>query len=47
MSVRASASIPSSCSGAMYWKVPSRVPLPVIGSSAVGIAASSERESGG
>ena len=29
MSVRASASFPSNCSGAMYWKVPTMVPSPV------------------
>jgi hypothetical protein len=29
MSVRASASLPSSCSGAMYWKVPRMVPFSV------------------
>ena len=31
MSLRASASLPSSCSGAMYWKVPSTVPRSVSG----------------
>ena len=29
MSLRASASLPSSCSGAMYWKVPRIVPSAV------------------
>ncbi len=36
MSVRASASCPSSCSGAMYWKVPSTVPAVVSGFTSVG-----------
>ncbi len=31
MSARASASSPSSCSGAMYWKVPSTAPASVSG----------------
>ena len=37
MSVRASASLPSSCSGAMYWTVPRTVPASVSGIS-VGIS---------
>ena len=36
MSVRASASFPSSCSGAMYWNVPSRLPASVSGLACVG-----------
>ncbi len=36
MSVRASASAPSSCSGAMYWNVPSTVPAVVSGFISVG-----------
>ena len=36
MSVRASASLPSSCSGAMYWNVPSRLPASVSGFACVG-----------
>ena len=38
MSVRTSASCPSICSGAMYGSVPSRVPWPVSGLSAVASA---------
>jgi hypothetical protein len=40
MSVRASASAPSSCSGAMYWKVPRIVPSVVSGRASVGISVS-------
>ncbi len=36
MSLRASASLPSSCSGAMYWKVPTIVPSAVSGPAIVG-----------
>ncbi len=36
MSVRASASAPSSCSGAMYWNVPRTVPAVVSGFISVG-----------
>ena len=36
MSVRASASVPSSCSGAMYWNVPRIVPCTVIPAGVVG-----------
>ena len=38
MSERASASLPSSCSGDMYWYVPSRAPASVSGFSCVGSA---------
>ena len=46
MSVRASASLPSSCSGAMYWNVPRIVPSAVIGVACVGIAESPESTAG-
>jgi hypothetical protein len=38
MSVRASASAPSSCSGAIYWKVPRIVPCAVKGPACWGMA---------
>ena len=42
MSVRASASAPSSCSGAMYWNVPRIVPAVVSGFASVGSAVEPE-----
>ena len=41
MSLRASASLPSSCSGAMYWNVPTIIPAPVSGVARVGVWLSS------
>ena len=43
MSVRASASRPSSCSGGMYWNVPRIAPSRVSGCPCVGNAESSDR----
>ena len=42
MSARASGSLPSSCSGAMYWNVPMRLPSAAKGLSPVASALSSE-----